>query len=158
MRRLNVVWMVIAPRRAHAFGLDVVGNDFLAVSEGLVTDPAVPFLSGDLLGEEFPQFRGRTQFPVSSGMIWVFDSLDACGWPAGLECFRAAATDAGVMNGTTLVSVKFHGNALVCIRGCCALLCQWGVLLCSASVKGLKCGGQDAAAELKRMRLFRCRV
>lgn len=58
MRCLDVVWMVIAPSRSHTFGLDVVGNDLVAIGEGLVADPAVPFLSGDLLGEELPKFRG----------------------------------------------------------------------------------------------------
>ncbi len=33
----------------------------------------------------------------------------------------------------------------MCFRGCCALLCRWGVLLCSASVKGLKCGAGPGA-------------
>jgi hypothetical protein len=59
-----------------------------------------------------------------------------------------------VVDGTILVSVKFHGSALVCFCGCYALLCRRGVLLCSASVKELKCGaGQVLAAELTRMRL-----
>jgi hypothetical protein len=56
VRRLNVVWVVIAPGRSHTFGLDVIGDNVLAVSKRLVTYSAVSFLSGDFLGEHFPQF------------------------------------------------------------------------------------------------------
>ena len=87
-------------------------------------------------------------------MIRVVDTLDAHCQASGLQCFFAAAAETGVVDGTTLVSVKFHGSALVCFRAYCALLCRSGVLLCSASVKGLKCGaGPALAAELTRMRL-----
>lgn len=56
MRRLNVVWVVVAPCRAHTLGLDVVGNDVLAVGKRQVTDSAVSFLLRDFLREHFPQF------------------------------------------------------------------------------------------------------
>jgi hypothetical protein len=73
-------WMLSgwSSRRAEPMPLGSMwsGTISLQPGEGLVTYPAVPFLSGDLLGEEFPQFRGRTQFPVSSGMIRVVDALD----------------------------------------------------------------------------------
>ena len=58
MDGLNIVRAVVSPGTSHAFGLDVVGNDFLAVSEALVTDSAVSLLRRDFLGEHFPQFRG----------------------------------------------------------------------------------------------------
>jgi hypothetical protein len=38
---------------------------------------------------------------------------------AGLGCCFAAAAETGVVDGTILVSVKFHGGALVRFRGCC---------------------------------------
>ena len=57
MRRLNVVWVVIAPCRSHTLGLDVVGDDVLAVGKRQVTDSAVSLLRRDFLGEHFPQFR-----------------------------------------------------------------------------------------------------
>jgi hypothetical protein len=56
MRSLNVVWVVIAPCRSHALGLDVVGDDILAVGKRQVTDSAVSFLRSDFLGEDFSQF------------------------------------------------------------------------------------------------------
>ena len=58
VRRLNVVWVVIAPCRSHTLGLDVVGDDVLAVGKRQVTDSAVSLLRRDFLGEHFPQFRG----------------------------------------------------------------------------------------------------
>ena len=56
MRRLNVVWVVIAPCRPHTLGLDVVGDNVLAVGKRQVTDSAVSSLRSDFLGEYFPQF------------------------------------------------------------------------------------------------------
>ncbi len=58
VRRLNVVWVVIAPCRSHAFGLNVVGDNVVAVGKRQVTDSAVSMLRRDFLGEHFPQFRG----------------------------------------------------------------------------------------------------
>ena len=58
MRRLDVVWVVIAPCRSHTLGLNVVGDDVLAVDKRQVADPAVSLLRRDFLGEHFPQFRG----------------------------------------------------------------------------------------------------
>ena len=58
MRRLNVVWVVIAPCRSHTLGLDVVGHNVLAVDKWQVTDSAVSLLRRDFLGKHFPQFRG----------------------------------------------------------------------------------------------------
>ena len=58
MRSLNIVWVVIAPCRSHTLGLDVVGDNVLAVGKRQVTDAAVSLLRGDFLGEHFPQFRG----------------------------------------------------------------------------------------------------
>lgn len=56
MRRLDVVGMVIAPRSAHALGLDVIGDDVIAVRKRQVADSAVSLLRRDFLGEHFPQF------------------------------------------------------------------------------------------------------
>ena len=56
MRRLNIIWVVIAPGRSHTLGLDVVGDDVLAVGKRQVTDSAVSLLCRDFLGEHFPQF------------------------------------------------------------------------------------------------------
>ena len=113
MRRLNIIRVVIAPGRAHTLGLDVVGDNVLAVDKWQVTDSAVSLLRRDFLGEHFPQFCRRAKFPVSSGMIRVVDSLDAHCQVSGLGCFLPTATDSGVVDGTILVSVKFHGSALV---------------------------------------------
>jgi len=56
MRRLNIVWVVIAPCRSHTLGLDVVGDNVLAVGKRQVTDSAVSSLRRDFLGEHLPQF------------------------------------------------------------------------------------------------------
>jgi hypothetical protein len=53
-------------------------------------------------------------------MIRVVDTLDAHRQASGLGRFLTAAAETGVVNGTILVSVKFHGNTLVCFCGCCA--------------------------------------
>jgi hypothetical protein len=62
MRRLNVVWVVIAPCPSYALGLDVIGDDVIAVRKRKVTDSAVSSLRRDFLGEHFPQFSRRAKF------------------------------------------------------------------------------------------------
>jgi glycosylphosphatidylinositol transamidase (GPIT) subunit GPI8 len=54
MRRLNIIWVVIAPCRSHTLGLDVVGDHVLAVGKRQVTDSAVSLLRRDFLGEYLP--------------------------------------------------------------------------------------------------------
>jgi hypothetical protein len=71
-------------------------------------------------------------------MIRVVDALDAHCVASSLGRFLAAAAETGVVDGANLVSVKFHGSCLHVFEF--ALRCRWGVLLCSDSVKGLKCG------------------
>jgi hypothetical protein len=61
-------------------------------------------------------------------MIRVVDALDAHCQASGLGRFLAAATEKGVMDGTILVSVKFHGSALVCSGDCYA--CFAGGVVC----------------------------
>jgi hypothetical protein len=51
-------------------------------------------------------------------MIWVVDALDAHCQASGLGRFFAAAAETGVMDGTVLVTLKFHGSALVCLGAC----------------------------------------
>jgi hypothetical protein len=46
-------------------------------------------------------------------MIRVVDAFDARCQASGLGRFLAAAAETGVVYGTILVSVKFHGSALV---------------------------------------------
>jgi len=46
-------------------------------------------------------------------MIRVVDSLDAHCQVSGIGRFLAAAAEKGVVDGTVLVTVKFHGSALV---------------------------------------------
>jgi hypothetical protein len=67
MRRLNVVWVVIAPCRSHTLGLDVVGDHILAVGKRPVTDSAVSLLRRDFLSEHFTQFRGMSEV---LGILW----------------------------------------------------------------------------------------
>ena len=66
MRRLNVVWVVIAPCRSHTLGLDVVGDHVLTVRKRQVTDSAVSFLRRDFLGEHFRNSAGErsSRYPL----------------------------------------------------------------------------------------------
>jgi hypothetical protein len=66
-------------------------------------------------------------------MIRVVDTLDDHRQASGLGRFHTAAAETGVVNGTILDSVKFHGNTLVCFCGCCELLCRW--VFCSVLLR-----------------------
>lgn len=55
MNRLDVLGVVVSPRTSHAFGLDVVGHNFVVIGKRLAADCAFPVLLDDLSVEQFPQ-------------------------------------------------------------------------------------------------------
>ena len=74
---LNVFRMVVSPRASHSFRVPVVRYDVAAVRKFLVADCTFSVLLDDLSVEKFPHLGGRSQFPVSSGVMRIFDSLNA---------------------------------------------------------------------------------
>lgn len=77
MGRLNVVGMIVSPGGSHALRLDVVRDDIVTIGERLVADSAFSILFHDFPAEQPLHFSGRADFPVTSGVIRVFDALNA---------------------------------------------------------------------------------
>ena len=108
MSRLNIVRMIISPRGSHAPGLNVVGDDLVAIGERLVADSAFSVLLDNFPGEQPLHFRRRTQFAVAPRVICIFYALDAGSEMMAVGRIFATAAEAGVVDRTGLVSMKFH--------------------------------------------------
>jgi hypothetical protein len=57
--------------------MDMVGYDVAIISEHFVTEGALAMLGGNLPVEQFPHFSVGTKFPVSPGVMRVFDAPNA---------------------------------------------------------------------------------
>jgi len=55
--RLDVFWMVVAARRAHAFGLDMIRYDVVVTCEEPLTNPTSPILLDDLAIQQSSHLR-----------------------------------------------------------------------------------------------------
>ncbi|MGA7831772.1 MAG: hypothetical protein WCA21_12495 [Terracidiphilus sp.] len=55
----------------------MVGYDVAIIIERFVTKCALATLGGNLLVEEFPHFSVRAEFPVSPGMMLIFNAPNA---------------------------------------------------------------------------------
>ena len=101
MDRLNVIRMIVSPRSAHTAGMDMVGYDVAIVGEWFVTEGALATLGGNLPVEEFPHFAVGAEFPVSPGVMRIFDAPNAhlalalFSW----DCLSAAAGERAVKSG-----------------------------------------------------------
>jgi hypothetical protein len=52
----------------------MVWHNVVIVGECFVTDRTDPILFNNLPVQEFPHFSGRPEFPVSPGMMEIFDA------------------------------------------------------------------------------------
>jgi hypothetical protein len=55
--------------------MPVVGHDVAVIQEFLVADCALPTLRGDLSIQQLPHLGRRPEFPISPGVIGIFDTL-----------------------------------------------------------------------------------
>ena len=72
---LNIIGMVVAPGSSHASRIDVVGHDVVVVGELYTAECALPVLFDNLTVEQPPHLRVGAEFPVSPGMLGVFNPL-----------------------------------------------------------------------------------
>jgi hypothetical protein len=71
---LNVFRMIVSPRTSHTTGMDVVGHHVAVLGEPLLAESAESILLGDLPVEELPHFAVGSEFPVSPGMMRIFNA------------------------------------------------------------------------------------
>ena len=114
MDRLNVLRVVVPPRSSHATGTDVVGDDVAVVGERFLAEGAYAILGDDLPVEEFPHFAVGPKFPVSPGMMRIFNAPNAHLALASFsgDCFSAAAEER-VVDWAQLVPTESHDVLLI---------------------------------------------
>ena len=100
--------MVVSPGPSHSLGILVVWHNVVVVRELMVADSADSVLFRDFPLQKFPHFSGRSEFPVSPGVIGVLDSSNArlraaraMGW------FTTTATEGSVERAIFIVA-EFH--------------------------------------------------
>jgi hypothetical protein len=76
MSSLDVVRMVISPCSSHSFGILVIGHDVAVVRKLFEADSADSVLLGDFPLQKFPHFCGGPEFPISSRVVWILDTLN----------------------------------------------------------------------------------
>jgi hypothetical protein len=103
---LDIVGVVISPRRAYALGRNVIRHDFIAMSESSLTDSAFHSLLDNLTSQQLPHFGGRPEFTISSGVMRVINTLDGKA-RAPFLLFSPTAEE-GAVNRTAFIASKFH--------------------------------------------------
>jgi hypothetical protein len=73
---LNVVWMIVPPRSAHAARANVVRCDVAVVGEPFLAQCTDATLRCNLLVQQFSHFRVRTDLPKSSRVVGIVDATD----------------------------------------------------------------------------------
>jgi hypothetical protein len=114
MDRLNVIRMIVSPRSAHTAGMDMVGYDVAIVGEWFVTKGALATLGGNLPVEEFPHFPVGAEFPVSPGVMRIFNAPNA---HLAMALFSwdllSSAAEVGTVNRAELIPAESHGVHLI---------------------------------------------
>jgi hypothetical protein len=92
----------------------MVGYDVAIIIERYVTKCALATLGGNLPVEEFSHFAVGAEFPVSPGVMWVFNAPYAHLALASFSrnCLSTAA-ETGAVDRAELVLVESHGALLI---------------------------------------------
>ena len=86
-----------------------IGHDVAVVGEGHLTDGTLPVLFDNFSVEQLPHPRSRTEFAVPSGVMRVFDPLNAEATDAAsLPNRLAAAAREGSVDGAEFLATEFH--------------------------------------------------
>ena len=111
MRCLHVIRVIISPSSAHSFRIPVVRDHIVVVRKLFMADGAFPVLLDNFPVQQFPHFRGRSEFPISSRVIRILNALHAhpyyCCLSVPSDRFPATA-EQGSMNWTTFIATKSH--------------------------------------------------
>jgi hypothetical protein len=69
--------MIVPPSPVHAAGMDMIRHHVSVVGQLFIAEGAYALLGDNLPVEKFPHFAVRAEFPVSPGMMRVFDAPNA---------------------------------------------------------------------------------
>jgi hypothetical protein len=81
---LDIVGMIISPSSSHSSGILVVWHNVVVVRELMVADCADSVLFGDFPLQKRPYFGRGPEFPISSWVMRVFDTLHSKSQRPGL--------------------------------------------------------------------------
>jgi len=109
MRCLNIVRMVVSPRPSHPFGISVVWHNVVVVRELMVADCADSVLFGDFALQKFPHFGGRPEFPESSWVMRIFDTLHSKSQRPGLGDEFPTTAGNRFVDRTVFIATEPHG-------------------------------------------------
>jgi hypothetical protein len=109
---LDVVRMIVPPPSAHSFRIFVVGDDIRIIGEVLVADGAYAPLFSDLPVHQFPYFRRRSQFPISSRVVGILNSLNSKSDYLGSGKRLPPTTENRLMDWAQFIGTKSHGIPL----------------------------------------------
>jgi hypothetical protein len=89
--------------------MDVVGHDVAIVGEPFLAESAEAILGDDLSIKKLPHFTVGSEFPVSPGMVPIFNAPNAhLARPfLSRNCFSAAAEERAV-NRAQLITAESH--------------------------------------------------
>jgi hypothetical protein len=106
---LDVVRMIVPPASAHSLRTFMVGDDVGIVAEVLVANRADARLFSDLAVHQFPHFRRRSQFPISSRVVGILNSLNSKSDELWFGQKFASTTRERFVDRTQFIGTKSHG-------------------------------------------------
>jgi hypothetical protein len=108
MHCLDILWVIVPPRSTHSFWVPMVRDHIVIVRELFVADRADTSLFSDLSVEQFSHFGRRPQFPISTGMMRIFDSLHAKSNQSGFGDPVSAAARKRSVDWANFVGAESH--------------------------------------------------
>jgi hypothetical protein len=81
----------------------------VAVGEFLVANGTLPTLLNNFAIQQFPHFRWRPEFAISSWVMRILDSLNTQSYSTFLPSLLPTAAEEGPMDRTILVATEPHG-------------------------------------------------
>ncbi len=101
--------MVISPGSSHSLGILVIRHDIAVVREFFVTDGTFPVLLDNFPIQQLPHLGRRSEFPVSSRVMYVIDTLHPEPYQSRLgQKFPATARER-IVYWAVFIATKPHG-------------------------------------------------
>lgn len=86
----------------------MVRDDIVVIREVFVADGADPTLLDNLSVQQFPHLGRRPQFPISSRVVWIFDTLNSKSYDLGLRQKLPTTAGQRFMDWAELIATQSH--------------------------------------------------
>lgn len=103
MNRSNIVRVIVSPRAAHSFRVLVVGYYVVIVSEFIKANRTNTALFDNVSVQQLPHFSWRAEFPITAGVMGIFDPAHARLYECRSDNQFAATARPGVVDWASLV-------------------------------------------------------